>query len=99
MDTRLIRRGREYQIPVLTMHHYLYILQSTIKAKTYIGIATDLDRRLTEHNSGKTRSTKPFAPWKIIHQEKYDTRTEARKREKYLKSAAGRAWIPNQFYC
>ncbi len=33
-----------------------------------------------------------FCPWEIIHAEIFETRIEARKREKYFKSAAGRRW-------
>ena len=52
----------------------------------------DLDRRLLEHNSGKTTSTKAFKPWIKAYHEVFDTLLEARKREKYLKSSAGRRW-------
>ena len=33
-----------------------------------------------------------YVPWRIIHSEEYLTRIEARSREKYFKSAAGRKW-------
>ena len=52
----------------------------------------NLQRRLMEHNSGKVRSTKAFLSWKIVHQEVFITQPEARQRERYLKSAAGRRW-------
>ncbi len=55
----------------------------------YIGITTDPIRRLVEHNSGSTRSTRPFKPWKMIHTEEFDSRKEACKREWYLKHAKG----------
>lgn len=71
---------------------YVYVLFSSNFDKFYVGMSTDLDRRLTEHNSGKTKSTKPFLPWIIVHFEHFKTRQEARIREKYLKSAAGRKW-------
>jgi putative endonuclease len=52
----------------------------------------DLDRRIAEHNKGMNKSIKKFMPWRIIHVEKFSTRSEARTREKYFKSAAGRTW-------
>jgi putative endonuclease len=55
-------------------------------------MTTNLERRLLEHNSGNTISTKAFKPWIIAYNEVYDSRFEARKREKYLKSSAGRRW-------
>jgi putative endonuclease len=56
----------------------------------YVGLTENLQNRLYEHNSGKTKSTKAFAPWKIVYTEEFSTREEARQREKYLKSGAGR---------
>ena len=62
-----------------------------------------LDRRLKEHNEGKNRSTKGFAPFELVHVEEFEERTEARKREKYLKSGIGREFVktllnsPNQW--
>jgi putative endonuclease len=55
-------------------------------------MSEDLQKRLNEHNSGKTKSTKPFVPWVIFHTESFSISTEARLREKYFKSAAGRRW-------
>jgi len=31
------------------------------------------------------KSTKAYAPWKLIHNEEFEKRIEARKREKYIK--------------
>lgn len=65
--------------------------------KSYVGMTDDLKRRVVEHNSGKSIYTKKFLPWEIIHTEEYETRQEARKREKYMKSASGRRFL-KQFF-
>jgi|TARA_B100001971_G_C17661703_1_gene273125 putative endonuclease len=44
---------------------------------------------LTQYQKG-VKSTKPKRPWNLLYKESFRTRTDARKREKYLKSAAGR---------
>ena len=45
---------------------YVYILQSELDPdRYYTGITDDLDRRLDEHNSGKSIHTNKFKPWKI----------------------------------
>ena len=75
------------------MKYFVYILKSLEYDKTYIGITNDLDRRLKEHNSGKAIYTRKYLPWKLIYQEELANRLEARQREKYLKSAAGRKKI------
>ena len=72
---------------------WIYILQSADSQKTYTGSTSDLYRRLYEHNSGQSRYTKDFAPWHIIYAEEFTSVTDARKREKYLKSAAGRRFL------
>lgn len=64
----------------------------------YTGQTEDLDRRLFEHNNNLLgRFTKNKGPWKLIHSEKFTTRSEAMAREKYLKTGAGRDWIKQKF--
>jgi putative endonuclease len=55
-------------------------------------MSQDAMSRLAQHNAGKTRSTKAFCPWEVVYSKEYPTRDEARKQERYLKSAAGRRW-------
>ncbi len=58
-----------------------------------VGFTENLERRVSEHNSGKTKSTKGYRPWKLVYKEVCKTRLEARKREKFLKSGAGKTII------
>ncbi len=69
--------------------HYLYILRSLADKKHYVGITTDLGKRLRYHNAGRVRSTKARIPFELLYKEVYATRVEARAREKYLKSYKG----------
>ncbi len=68
---------------------YVYIIYSRKSCRYYTGSTSDIKRRLVEHNAGKTRSTKSFRPWVLIYQEKFDTKTEARKREIQIKKYKG----------
>jgi len=72
---------------------YVYVLRSLEKGRRYVGMTKHLDRRLKEHNEGKNRSTKGFKPFELVHVEEFEERTEARKREKYLKSGSGREYL------
>jgi putative endonuclease len=72
---------------------FVYILRSKKDSRFYIGMSQDVTKRLIQHNSGKTKSTKAFKPWILLHTEEFKTRQEARDREKYLKSGIGRSWI------
>ena len=65
---------------------YVNILRSKSVGRYYIGHSNNLKRRLEEHNSGKTRSTKAYVPWEIVYFEKYLTKPEAYNREIEIKS-------------
>jgi putative endonuclease len=56
-------------------------------------MSDDYKRRFEEHNHGRGRSTKPYAPFKIIMIENFPDRLSARKKEKYWKSGCGREII------
>ena len=71
------------------MDYKVYILKSCCKVRYYIGCTSDLDNRIVEHNAGKTKSTKPYIPWKIIYFEGYVDKKEAYKREWHLKHPRG----------
>jgi putative endonuclease len=80
-------------IPDAATMFYAYVLKSMTGDHFYKGHCEDLDKRLHAHNSGKTQSIKPFIPFQIVYFEKFNTREEAIKREKYFKSAAGRKFL------
>ena len=63
----------------------------------YIGSTNNLERRLYEHNSGKSTYTKLTRPFVFIHKESYSSRKEAMQREKFLKLRAGKKWIYDNF--
>ncbi len=51
------------------MPFYVYILQSKVKDRYYVGYYADIETRLYKHNSGSTQSTKPYRPWKLVYSE------------------------------
>ncbi|MFD1062684.1 GIY-YIG nuclease family protein [Winogradskyella litorisediminis] len=75
--------------------HYVYIIYSNSFDRYYVGMTKDISVRLNSHNAKKVKSTKAFVPWVVKYIEEFETRIDARKREKYLKSAAGRRWRRN----
>ncbi|MBI4834840.1 MAG: GIY-YIG nuclease family protein [Planctomycetes bacterium] len=77
----------------------VYILYSNTTRKFYIGSSREnnADKRIKAHNSGRTKSTKSGRPWILISIEQHTTYTDARKRELFLKSGVGRAWIKEKF--
>ena len=65
--------------------YYVYVLQSLKDRTTYIGYTENLEKRIVEHNQGKTKSIKHKVPFKLIYKEAYESKTEAIKREVKLK--------------
>ncbi len=73
-----------------------YVLYSTGYDRIYIGQTNNLELRLKQHNKGLSKSTKHYRPWIVIYSENFNSRSEAMKREKELKSHAGRDFIRNE---
>jgi len=53
-------------------------------------MSINVNERIERHNSGRERTTKHYAPFKLIYVEECKNRIEARKREKYWKSGVGK---------
>ena len=75
------------------MEYFVYILKSEIDGRLYKGQTSDIDKRIIEHNSGKTKSTKDYKPWTLVYFEVFETREEAVLREKYFKTGSGREFL------
>jgi putative endonuclease len=72
------------------MPYFTYILKSESIDSSYVGHTSNLEKRLVEHNNGKSISTRGRRPWMLIYREEYATRSEAASRERYFKSVKGR---------
>ena len=64
---------------------FVYVLRSISDNTTYIGCTEDLEKRINEHNQGKTKSIKHKLPLELVYYEAYNSKTMARKREIQLK--------------
>ncbi len=72
------------------MPYFVYVLKSESDGSSYVGHTSNLDKRLFEHNNGKSLSTRKKRPWRLIYQEEFLTRSEAILREHHFKSIQGR---------
>jgi putative endonuclease len=73
--------------------YFVYVLRSVEYGNRYVGSTDSVEKRLKEHNSGRSRYTASRKPWVLVYQESLSTRTEAIKRELFLKSGQGRKWL------
>jgi len=71
----------------------VYILYSNSLDKYCVGCTNDLERRLSEHNRKKRKFTDSGIPWCLVHQEKYKLKSDAMKRERFIKSQKSRQYI------
>ena len=62
----------------------------------YKGSTKNLNRRIEEHKKGKVKSTKYKKPIELIHYECYKLKSDAERREKYLKTTEGRYFLKQQ---
>lgn len=78
---------------------YVYLLESISNpGKSYIGITTDLNNRIAEHNAGKSPFTAKFKPWKIAVAIRFNDEHKAAAFEIYLKSGSGHAFANRHFW-
>ena len=72
---------------------YTYVLHSEKDGKLYTGYTKDLKLRIEQHNKGQVESTKERGPFNLIYYEACLNRSDATRREKYLKTYHGKAYI------
>jgi len=63
----------------------VYILASPKERALYIGVTTDLGRRIEEHRRSLSHHTAAYNITKLVHIESHDTSPDAIAREKQLK--------------
>jgi len=74
----------------------VYVLKSQRNGKRYIGCTGKRpEDRLREHNQGTNKYTKANVPYALKYTESFTSKTDALKREKFLKSGQGRKFLDN----
>ncbi len=73
--------------------YYVYVLQSLKDGNFYIGYSSDLRRRLQEHKSGGSMSTKKRLPFKLVYYEAHTKGEDAKRREQYFKTDKGKSTL------
>jgi putative endonuclease len=69
--------------------YFVYILRSQKDHGYYIGYTADLEKRMKEHNAGKTRSLKRRLPVELVYTEEFQRKADAKAREQQIKSWKG----------
>ena len=78
---------------------YVYLLQSVSDPeRRYVGITSDFQRRLKEHNSSSSPHTKKYQPWEPVVVIRFEDDGKAEGFERYLKSGSGHAFAGRHFW-
>lgn len=75
------------------MFFYVYVLESLKDGNRYVGYTTNLKKRLKEHETDQSFSTKSRLPFKLIYFEGCLDELDAKRREHYLKTTQGRRFL------
>ena len=75
------------------MIYTVYILFSDNHQKHYTGFTSNLEQRMLSHNILGKDWTAKYRPWRLIITKEFDTKVEAMKYEKWLKSGVGRSFV------
>ena len=76
-------------------NYTVYVLRDSY-GKLYKGLTNNLKRRIREHETGRTITTRKMGGLSLVYTEEYNDFSTARKRELYFKSAAGRRFLKNK---
>ena len=70
------------------MKYYVYLIASFHNNKliTYAGYTNNIKKRLKLHNSSKGAKFTRGRKWKVIYKKSYNSKSEAMKKEYYLKN-------------
>lgn len=75
---------------------YTYVLRSERDNQLYTGTTRDLRARLTQHSTGKVRSTAHRRPLTLGYYEACLSIDDAFRRERFLKSGKGKRFLRNR---
>jgi putative endonuclease len=65
----------------------------------YIGLTSDVERRLAVHNSGGSQHTMMARPWTLVVLLRFADEASAVRFEQYLESGSGRAFAKRHLVC
>lgn len=70
------------------MYYVYFLLMSN--GHVYTGFTADLQKRVGQHNSGNVTTTRKYVPVKLIGYEAYAYKTDAQRRERFMKTTEER---------
>ena len=82
----------------MSAKRFVYIIKSQKAPATYyVGLTSNIEARLAEHNAGLSSHTAERRPWKRLVVIEFDEEQPAIAFEKYLKTGSGREFARRHF--
>lgn len=76
----------------------VYVLRSCLDPERhYVGLTSNLQKRVECHNAGQSRDTARHKPWRVVVALEFSTDAAAIRFERYLKSGSGRVFAKRHF--
>jgi predicted GIY-YIG superfamily endonuclease len=83
---------------MVTVKRFVYVLRNAnLNTAYYVGLASDVNARLRDHNEGHCRHTAPRRPWSLHVVIEFPDQRRVARFERYLKSGSGRAFAKRHF--
>lgn len=77
---------------------FVYVLRNTDPMpRFYVGLTSDVQGRLDDHNAGRCSHTARYRPWQLHVVIEFSDEARAVHFERYLKSGSGRAFAKRRF--
>jgi predicted GIY-YIG superfamily endonuclease len=94
-----LARSKSRAAHVLIDMTYVYLLRSiATPERRYIGLTTNLRRRLDQHNAGETPSIARHRPWRVVVAVAFVDAQRAAAFERYLKAGSGAAFASRHLW-
>ena len=76
----------------------MYVLKTSEGPRRYyVGLTSDVPKRLESHNAGRCPHTAKYKPWSVHVVVEFTDEPHAARFEQYLKSGSGRAFAKRHF--
>lgn len=76
--------------------YYVYFLRMN-NCQIYTGSTKDLKSRMKQHELGRVKTTSKYLPVTLIGYESYSLKSDAQRRERFLKTTEGKRLFRQQF--
>jgi putative endonuclease len=80
------------------MHDVYSLTNQSHPGQRYVGVTSDLKKRLNDHNKGFSIHTAKYMPWTLQTYIAFQNPRKAREFEYYLKSGSGKAFANKRLW-